>query len=89
MEKARKQEIYDICVQYGGLIINCLDDIHTHIFHVDVIIVEDDPYYFLQQGEYVPKAQRDQRYVQGFKEKDFIKNLAPSYLAFVPLPFRT
>lgn len=24
----------------------------------DVIIVEDDPYYFLQMGEYAPKAGR-------------------------------
>jgi len=48
----------------------------------DVIIVEDDPYYFLQCGQYVPKAQRTAVHEEEGKdaEEAFIKGLAPSYL---------
>ncbi|EJU06677.1 PLP-dependent transferase [Dacryopinax primogenitus] len=49
----------------------------------DVIIVEDDPYYFLQCGTYVPKAQRTTAKVAKDgkdAEEAFIQSLAPSYL---------
>ncbi|KAH9947220.1 pyridoxal phosphate-dependent transferase [Amylocystis lapponica] len=48
----------------------------------DVIIVEDDPYYFLQEGEYVPKSQRDSHYDNGLDDKTYLDQLAPSYLRF-------
>ncbi|KAJ3571430.1 hypothetical protein NP233_g3765 [Leucocoprinus birnbaumii] len=43
MHLERKKEIYDICVKFGSL---------------DVIIVEDDPYFFLQEGLYTPRQDR-------------------------------
>lgn len=48
---------------------------------VDVIIVEDDPYYFLQQGEYKPKSERRTAAVKHEEDK-FLAGLAPSYLKF-------
>lgn len=47
----------------------------------DVIIVEDDPYYFLQQSPYKPKSERSTVSVK-HDESKFIANLAPSYLKF-------
>jgi len=50
----------------------------------DVIIVEDDPYYFMQEGTYVPKAQRkaDSRShgTQSDENAQFLASLAPSFL---------
>lgn len=58
MGLVRKKEIYDICVEFGVLLLffSCRKRVNLHC--VDVIICEDDPYYFLQEGIYVPKAQR-------------------------------
>ncbi|KAF7792821.1 hypothetical protein EIP86_003921 [Pleurotus ostreatoroseus] len=47
----------------------------------DIIIVEDDPYYFLQEGEYKPKSERVNATVKHESDK-FIASLAPSYLKF-------
>jgi hypothetical protein len=47
----------------------------------DVIIVEDDPYYFLQQGPYTPKSGRSVAAVKHDQDK-FLAGLAPSYLKF-------
>jgi len=47
----------------------------------DVVIVEDDPYYFLQEGRYVPEHQRVA--VCGSEPKSpgtFLQSLTPSYL---------
>lgn len=63
MGAKRKQDIYDICVEF------------------DVIIVEDDPYYFLQEGDYKPKEGRHYGNVKHDAEK-FLASLAPSYLKF-------
>jgi len=60
MSIQRKQEIYDICVEY------------------DIIIVEDDPYYFLQEGKYVPKPERVEE--SAMDDEAFIASLVPSYL---------
>ncbi|KAI0340764.1 PLP-dependent transferase [Trametopsis cervina] len=46
----------------------------------DVIIVEDDPYYFLQMGAYKPKAARNTATIKHDSEK-FIEGLAKSYIA--------
>ncbi|KAJ3768951.1 pyridoxal phosphate-dependent transferase [Lentinula raphanica] len=54
-------------------------EIYDICVEYDIIIVEDDPYYFLQQGEYVPKADRVTDAANGDDEV-FIASLAPSYL---------
>lgn len=48
----------------------------------DVIIVEDDPYYFLQAGEYRPAATRPA--VSKIETDDeFLASLIPSYVCSV------
>lgn len=47
----------------------------------DIIIVEDDPYYFLQQGIYKPKSERPTESARSSEDK-FLAELAPSYLKF-------
>jgi len=51
----------------------------------DIIIGEDDPYYILQEGEYVPRNIRAQKQAQTSSEASneieaFIETLEPSYL---------
>lgn len=48
---------------------------------IDVIIVEDDPYYFLQEGEYTPKESRAEVTHESDEEK-FIASLSPSFLKY-------
>lgn len=48
----------------------------------DIIIVEDDPYYFLQEGPYVPKAQRQNGADVIRDPEHWIETLSPSYLRF-------
>jgi len=50
----------------------------------DVIIVEDDPYFFLQVGEYVPLSRRSEslQVSSDDEEADFINSLVPSFLKF-------
>ncbi|TRM68096.1 pyridoxal phosphate-dependent transferase [Schizophyllum amplum] len=59
-------------------------EIYAVCVKYDVVIIEDDPYYFLQQGEYVPKAERVEEDVVVHKdeEKHFVASLAPSFLKF-------
>ncbi|PPQ94958.1 hypothetical protein CVT25_003930 [Psilocybe cyanescens] len=65
MGAQRKQEIYDICVEF------------------DVIIVEDDPYYFLQEGPYVHPTQRYSNVKQtDMSDDQYIASLVPSFLKF-------
>lgn len=48
----------------------------------DVIIVEDDPYYFLQEGEYLPPQERSRKQ-EDHDDNDvehFLSQLAPSFL---------
>lgn len=54
----------------------------------DILIVEDDPYYFLQEGTYVPRHLRQQiahDMTEDQANQQFLDSLAPSYLkwAFV------
>jgi len=58
----RKQEIYDVCVEF------------------DVIIVEDDPYYFLQMPTYVPKEIRKASNTVAPDPETHIANLVPSFV---------
>ena len=47
----------------------------------DIIIIEDDPYYFLQMPRYVPKESR-KTCVSPFDADgdNYLRNLVPSYL---------
>jgi len=56
-------------------------EIYAICVEYDIVIIEDDPYYFLQQGPYVPKADRAQRLTPDDDER-FLASLAPSYLKF-------
>ncbi|KAI0751113.1 PLP-dependent transferase [Daedaleopsis nitida] len=66
----RKKEIYDICVEYGMLNVQR---------NTDIIIVEDDPYFFLQMGTYVAKSERASQATLADPEA-WITTLAPSFL---------
>ena len=46
----------------------------------DVIIVEDDPYYFLKEGPYWPKDSRNSLQQGQLNTAEFIEELVPSYL---------
>ena len=51
---------------------------------VDVIIVEDDPYYFLQEGPYYPSSYRAREYDKKDDSlQEYIDALTPSYLRYV------
>ncbi|KAJ8701767.1 hypothetical protein PTI98_000520 [Pleurotus ostreatus] len=58
----RKQEIYNICVEF------------------DVLIVEDDPYYFLQEAPYVPKSKRS-AIARFNSDEEYLSHLVPSFLS--------
>ncbi|EJD01652.1 PLP-dependent transferase [Fomitiporia mediterranea MF3/22] len=61
-------------------------EIYNLCIEFDIIIVEDDPYYFLQQGPYIPKGTRNYLASLELKSRDeaseFIASLVPSYLKF-------
>ena len=50
----------------------------------DVIIVEDDPYYFLQMGSYVSKDERTSQTMPA-DPAAWLASLAPSYLKYVTI----
>ncbi|KZT71526.1 PLP-dependent transferase [Daedalea quercina L-15889] len=56
-------------------------EIYEICVEYDVVIVEDDPYFFLQEGEYVPKASRPES-VDTVSEESWLAGLAPSFLKF-------
>lgn len=56
MSAARKQEIYDICMEYGGRGLERHMNMSPSLPSTDVIIVEDDPYYFLQEGGFTNQS---------------------------------
>ena len=45
----------------------------------DILIVEDEPYYFLQTGDYIPKSERKE--VKFNSQQEFIDNLTTSFLS--------
>ncbi|KAJ6613492.1 PLP-dependent transferase [Mycena sp. CBHHK59/15] len=56
-------------------------EIYQICVEFDIIIVEDDPYYFLQEGPYTPKLQRAHEGGSGPDDDiRFLASLAPSYL---------
>lgn len=79
----RKKAIYEICVEFGkncAIVVQLCSSL-TSQTTIDVIIVEDDPYYFLQQGVYSPKSERSTASLKYDGDK-FLADLAPSYLKF-------
>lgn len=77
----RKKEIYDICVQHGrcARITFILPSSH-YLLRLDIIICEDDPYYFLQFGEYVHKPLRSHQADDDEDDAHYFARLAPSFL---------
>lgn len=61
-------------------------EIYDICVEFDVIIVEDDPYYFLQFGKYMPKTERvyNTSHATGDVDEEaaYVASLAPSYLKF-------
>ncbi|THV08593.1 PLP-dependent transferase [Dendrothele bispora CBS 962.96] len=58
-------------------------EIYAVCVEYDIVIVEDDPYYFLQVGDYVPESERaNQNDLSSASDDVFIAGLAPSYLKF-------
>ncbi|KAF9061386.1 pyridoxal phosphate-dependent transferase [Rhodocollybia butyracea] len=53
-------------------------EIYDICVEYDVIIVEDDPYFFLQEGKYLPKSERVPE--PELDDEAFIASLAPSFL---------
>ena len=82
MGASRKKEIYDICVEFGTQYSSPTANLPSPICFTDIIIVEDDPYFFLQEGIYTPKSQRVsvRETKRADEEAAFIAGLAPSYV---------
>ncbi|CCL98270.1 uncharacterized protein FIBRA_00264 [Fibroporia radiculosa] len=58
-------------------------EIYNICVEYDIIIVEDDPYYFMQQEDYVPKSERSSQSTGKYvNEADWLASLSPSYLKF-------
>lgn len=79
MSLARKKEIYDVAVEYGGFVL--ISNLE-HVFissDLDLVIIEDDPYYFLQMKEYELQSERR---VNSNKHDGaaFIASLEPSFV---------
>jgi aromatic amino acid aminotransferase I len=68
-------------VRFNNRVIFCL-----LMLHLDVIIVEDDPYYFLQMPTYVPKEIRKASNIVAPDPETHIANLVPSFVRFVFTP---
>ncbi|KAG9005248.1 hypothetical protein FRB94_001666 [Tulasnella sp. JGI-2019a] len=56
-------------------------DVYEICVKYDVIICEDDPYYFLQEGPYVPKSYRSRKGVD-MDPEEWVETLSPSFLKF-------
>jgi aromatic amino acid aminotransferase I len=63
-------------------------EIYDICVEFDVIIVEDDPYYFLQEGPYTPPSERSRKKLV-LDDEEYIASLAPSFLACVYSEVRT
>ena len=56
----------------------------------DIIIVEDDPYYFLQEGPYTLPSERSGKSEDSAlddSDEKYIASLAPSFLSYVYFKF--
>ena len=88
MGAQRKKEVFEVCVKYGKpgaeVVTGCSSASHG-MSMLDVIICEDDPYYFLQAGQYVAKDVRARTAAAEAKQSDeeWLASLAPSFLRYV------
>lgn len=58
-------------------------EIYDICVEFDIIIVEDDPYYFLQEGPYILPYQRASALKESEPgDEEYLRSLAPSFLAF-------
>jgi aromatic amino acid aminotransferase I len=81
MGTERRKSIYDICVKYGTSksAINCRLHIDL-LFAIDIIIVEDDPYYFIQYPEYKVTGSKPVQEI--LPSQNFLDSLSPSLLRY-------
>lgn len=96
MSIARKKAIYAVAVQYGKQAPLAFSVAHGNLAHsgsstfwliflhphLDVIIVEDDPYYFLQAAPYVAKTSRASIATALETDDEFLDSLVPSFLRY-------
>lgn len=80
MGVTRKKDIYAVCVEFGGIHSSLGCPAGYSIAVSDIIIVEDDPYYFLQEGQYQPKNSRNLTRRGQLSAAQFLEDLVPSYL---------
>jgi aromatic amino acid aminotransferase I len=60
-------------------------EIYDICVEFDIIIVEDDPYYFLQEGPYTLPSERSgnsKDMAFSLSDEEYIASLAPSFLSF-------
>ncbi|OCH95918.1 PLP-dependent transferase [Obba rivulosa] len=57
-------------------------EIYDICVEYDIIIVEDDPYFFLQMSEYKPKSARDMQSAPAESDVQFLAKLAPTFVKF-------
>jgi hypothetical protein len=63
-----------------------LTELTVSNFCTDIIIVEDDPYYFLQEGPYTLPSERSGKSKDlafSHSDEEYIASLAPSFLSYV------
>jgi aromatic amino acid aminotransferase I len=82
----RRKEIYEICKKFGkdSTQARSTHDALLNISDItpDIIIVEDDPYYFLQYPHYQPKPQRQSPSPAALQPiQHFLSSLTPSFLS--------
>ncbi|ORY77211.1 pyridoxal phosphate-dependent transferase [Leucosporidium creatinivorum] len=91
MTAERKKAIYEIAVKYDGKssrppasapLPSRQAETDAQLPRSTVIIVEDDPYYFLQAGEYSSDASSRIRPTKTETDDEFIASLVPSYLKY-------
>jgi hypothetical protein len=66
--------------------------VHPRYTCIDVIICEDDPYYFLQLGEWAPGTERRANKSMKSSKTDvqsFVDELIPSFLKYANLNLAT
>lgn len=77
----RRRDIYEVCVKHGKVLSNFLSPkpLFLYSFLLDIIIVEDDPYYCLQYPCYEPGATDQSQ--DTLPTDNFLAALIPSFLS--------
>lgn len=77
---ARRREIYDVCVKFGKFLVMQAHSGVVYLTSADLILVEDDPYYFLQYPRYqTPSSNSNVR--EARTSEEFLSSLTPSFLS--------